>query len=175
MIRKLVLLLMLPVLIGPATAFGAEPDEKHVKAARAFLEKEARVKDMINVMHTGTTPISGICNKVMYIVYSKGKNVSGHFTIEMRYKWRGPITKEGQTDVQFSFDDKGRLSDMEVVRTNGYAFLVTRALLEVSKVALRVVVKGGRNEEEVMALASNIKTVRELQLLRLQVEQMLGR
>jgi hypothetical protein len=175
MIRKLLLLLALTVLLGPAVAMGAEPDEKYIKAARAFLEQEPRVKDMINVMHAGTIPISGTCNKIMFIVYSRGKNVSGHFTIEMRYKWRGPITKNGQTDVHFNFDDKGRLYDFEVIRTNGYAFLVTRAMLEVGKVAVRMATKGKDNEEEVTALVGGIKTVRELQLLKLRVEQMIGK
>src|SRR5262249_27861536 len=148
---------------------------KYVKAARVFLEKESRVKDMINVMHTGTTPISGTCNKVMYILYSRGKDVSGHFTIEMRYKWKGPLTKKGQTDVHFNFDEKGRLYDFEVIRTNGYAFLVTRAMLEVGKVAVRMAARGQDSTEGIAGLVESIKTVRELQLIKLRLEQVAGK
>src|SRR5262245_40665420 len=173
MVRKLALLLVL-CLIASATA-RADVNEKYLKAAREFLEREPRVNDMIRVMHMGTAPISGTCNKVLYIVYSKGKSVSGHFSIEMRYKWRGPITRDGETDVQFSFDENGRLYDLEVVRTNGYAFLVTPALLEVGKLAVKSAARGGKNEEGIVELANSIKTVRELQLLKLQLEQATGK
>lgn len=173
MMRKLVVLLAVGVLFVPALA--RAEDSSQVKAARAFLEKESRVNDMIRIMHAGTTPISGECNRVMRIVYSRGKSTSGHFVIEMCYKWRGPVTRNGETEVQFTFDENGRLYDMEVVKTNGYAFLVTRTLLEVAKFGVKMAAKGGKNESGIAELADSIKTVRELQLLKLQLEQVTGK
>lgn len=170
--------LLIPLLMAlcvPAQALAAGIEDRQLKAARAFLETESRINDMIAVMHSGTTPIRGTFHKCYLVTYTAGRPVAGHFVIEMRYRWRGPLTRDGETDVQFSFNEKGRLYDFEVVRTNGYAFLVTRAQLELGRLAVRCVVRGEKNAADIIDVANSIKTVRGLHLLRLQMEQLVGK
>jgi hypothetical protein len=163
-------------LAGAQRARGA--DALQVARARGFLEKADRTKKILNSMHFGTTPIKGAFNQLFTKVTVNGTEKPGFFAIEMRYNWKGGLTGNGETDVQFFFNDKGNLFDVKAVRCNARLFGPFdggNLVLGLVKGVIKEMAKNDPKEKEINRFVDACKDIRQLMILQLQLEQLLGK
>jgi len=170
--RSIVLVAVLALL---ALAQAARADA--VADARKFLEQDERSKEILGDMHPTTKFV-----KVTYVatyeeVYKGDTLQTGHFAIEMRYNWEGTFVTDGQTDLQFFFDAKGKLYEIKKIRCNGLVapWTVSDIVLGVIRDVLKDLVKGSDNESDWNKWIDGCGDARELTLERLKWQQLLGK
>jgi hypothetical protein len=175
--RALAALLGLAGLLTTAPPVRAA-DPRHVANARAFLARDQRTRDLLGAMHTGTTPGRGTYRALFEKVNVGRVEKAGYFAIEMRYTWQGGLTGNGETDVQFFFDNNGRLFDLRAVRSNAALvgpFEGANLVIAIIKDVIKDLARGDRDEMAIRRLVDACGDARQLILLQFKLEQALGK
>lgn len=160
-------LIALGVLASLGTQAHAEASQQAVDRANAFLNAPSRNQEIIDCMHFGEqyqSKEAGGCEAV-----------AGGFGITYKYLW----SDDGWTSVQFTFDDNGSLTGLNVIDSNGVVqapFLVANGTIQLVGQAVVEAEKGQITESRRQLLQKFVDEAdaRGLLVTELEIDQAMG-
>jgi hypothetical protein len=153
-IHKIAGIVALVVATCPGSVRGDEPQK--IKAAKEFLEKESRLKGVLFFAHPTATYTDYDYVETTGVVDKSGKTLKDYFVITYKVSWTGLFNNNETTSLDFFFDDKGKLIDLNAKSTGVFkAFGATNVVID--KIKDKIIEQVDKNGTE-----TDRKTVRTL-------------